>query len=259
MIRDELVDWTINEAKSLQQGGAKIKDDVRSILLKRAAQRLGDSERFTRNNAGLPNNDAATLIDDLRTPVQAAWWTSTMAQGGLPKMLKSKDIYIHSITVARIFHRYSESYLKFNWWEHCLFFEEKVRNNIDHITISKCPTIIQQMGEFNVWFEEDIYRTKSIEHAITMWIIIMNKKRDCKYTMGYGKKYDLGILKNLLLLFEKNINKKRNKGNNDENDKAEKRDDSVMLEATDGETEEEKLRRLAVNDIFSEVSDMPLV
>lgn len=251
-LHEEFLVWLKAEAAMLQ--GAKFKDDVRSILLKKVALRLGDLERFTRNNAGIPNGDAGTVIDDLRTPIQATWWTNHMAQGGIPKILASRDLYIRSITVARIFHRYCDTWLKFDWWNMCLFLEDRVRTELDKLRICDAPGIIQQIGEYNIWFHDEIFRTVTMERAIILWIILMNTKRDCIFKTGLGKKFDLYLLKSLLIrLNQKDVERQKlSKTMRNETDDMSTDEDGNTNKITSSIIPENN-KQLSMEDIFCEV------
>ena len=195
LIFEQMTKWFNSEASLLQ--GPKFKDDIRQLLLTVAGKRLGDAERFTRANAGLTETDPMTVIEESRTPMQSTWWNSTLVQGGVPKLLHNQNKFIRSLTIAKVFHRWCETWMKFNWWIHCFYLEATLRRKTENLQLHEEPLIIQQMGEFNIWFAKKVYRTKTIEYAIIMWVVVMCNQMDAKFK-GMREEWDLSPIRNQL-------------------------------------------------------------
>jgi hypothetical protein len=173
-------EWIVEEAKTLK--GTKFKESVKKTLLIAAFQRPGDFERFERDNAGLSLRDAQTVIENSRTAAQISWYTVDALRGGIPRLINSSDLVVRSITIAKVFHFWCESRMKFSWWIYCFVLEQDIMTAWERtIRLIRRPIIIQQIGEFNVWYKETIYRTITIEKAIVLWVIMMVVIHNCGF------------------------------------------------------------------------------
>lgn len=195
-MKNKLLDWLDVVVKNME--GGKFKDDARLMIMTLAGKRFGDQERFSRDNGGLESDDYSLIIDHCRTPMQSSWWTSILLIGGLPQLLKSKHKYIRSLSVANVFHKYCDAFVKFDWWKFCFFSENNLRTKINRLKLIDAPLVIQQMGEFNVWYNKKMYRTKEIEYAILMWCIIIYKHENCQYRRVADTPKDLIVVKTIL-------------------------------------------------------------
>jgi hypothetical protein len=61
----------------------------------------------------------------------------------------------------------------------------------------KEPLIVQHMGEFNVFYNKKFFRTRTVEIAISLWVIISVTARDAKFKL-LNNIYDLSRLSELL-------------------------------------------------------------
>jgi len=188
-------DWLKIEADAMQ--GAKFKDDIKLMILTVRGKRFGDQERYIRNNPGQTSPDAQTVIDELRSPLQYVWLTNTIMVGGVPRILKTNQRYIQSLTIAKVFARYCETEMRFDWFNMCFYLENAIRRKAENILIYAAPAVVQQASEFNVYYKKAIYRTKTIEYALILWVLIMTRKCNSEFS-NLRETWDLHQLKKLL-------------------------------------------------------------
>jgi hypothetical protein len=187
------VKWLVQESEVLK--GVKFKDEMKRSLFTIAGMRPGDIERYVRDNAGLAASDPITVIEHSRTPLQSSWWNTSATAGGIPVLIRSRDPLARAVTVAKVFHRCCESRMQFSWWVYCLYLEKDIVQKKDDISIQNQPVIVQQLGEWNVYYHNNVYRTVTIENAIVLWALSMIDNKDCMFEDNTLHVYDLGKLR----------------------------------------------------------------
>lgn len=172
--------WLKGEVGMLE--GQKFKDDLRTAIMLMCALRPGDYERYMRDNSGRTATDAAVVIEHCFTPLQGAWWTSTSLRGGIPKLIEDPNPTVRSVTVLKVFHHACKSKSQFNWWLNCFAWENDVLQKTDMLRKQRAPVVIRQLGEYNLWYLDKIYRTKTVQRALIMWTITMVSHFQCTFT-----------------------------------------------------------------------------
>lgn len=172
---------------------------------------LGEPERYARDHQGIMAKDVFAIIEHSRPPLQVAWWTSNLGKGN-PKELLNHDVlgsYPPSVVTLKIFHSFCESRVNgFKWWNNSVVMEHDVYRTLaavgkqkEHgkmaLVARKEPLIVQHMGEFNVFYNKKFFRTRTVEIAISLWVIISVTARDAKFKL-LNNIYDLSRLSELL-------------------------------------------------------------
>ena len=188
--------WVVKEAAALES--RSFKDDMRTSMLFMAALRPGDYERYTRDHSGRSVTDPGAIVEHVRPPMTAAWWTSQAARGGIPKLVKDQDPLFRSIAMLKTFHQHCNTKAHFEWWAYCFVQEKEVHQKKDYFLIQNEPLVVKQMGEYNVWYKGKFYRTRTAERAIVLWTVTMVTHFDCEFTDQRYEIHKLGFLRDLL-------------------------------------------------------------
>lgn len=189
-------EWIVNEAKHLES--VSFKNDARKSILLMAAMRPGDYERYMRDHAGRSVEDANAIVEHVRPPVSASWWSSQSARGGIPKLIRDEDPLFRSIAILKTFHQCCNTKAHFQWWALCFIQDKEIPSRLDHMRVQREPIVLKQMGEFNVWYKQKIYRTVSVERALVMWTITMVAHMDCEFTDPKFDRIRLPFLRSML-------------------------------------------------------------
>lgn len=236
--------WALTEAQHMQ--GAKFKEDISKTIMNMVGLRPGEHEKYTRDNAGVSSSDPKTIIEHNRTPLQTFYVTMKFAQGGGLKMLQEGDPHVQNVVLAKIFHQYVTSRTDFTWWAFCLHTEFVIVEKEEFFLIQKEPMIIQQMGEYNVWYAKRMYRTKSMDLAIALWLLIMGEHRKYKYDTLH-RSWDMNELRKLIEEWEqlagivkKNPNRQEDSDDESMDEQEESDDEEAARRMTSGKKNKNK-------------------
>lgn len=171
--------WLKKEVDTMD--GQKFKEDLRTQIMIMCALRPGDYEKYMRDNAGRTATDAAVVIEHCMTPLQASWWTAESLRGGMPKLICDPNPSVRNVSVLKVFHHACTSRAQFNWWIHCFVSESDLVQKMDNLCRQSAPAVIKQMGEYNLFYRDKIYRTRTAVRAIIMWTVTMVYHFDCMF------------------------------------------------------------------------------
>lgn len=170
--------WIKAEVAFLE--GQKFKEDLREIIMQICALKSGDYERYMRENSGR-TAVASVVVEYSGTPLQGAFWTSTSLRGGIPKLIEDPNISIRSIAILQAFHHACKTKSQFNWRLYCFISENELISKFDNLKRQRAPIVIKQLGEFNLWYMDKIYRTRTIEKALILWTLTMVYHLQCEF------------------------------------------------------------------------------
>lgn len=184
--------------------GKSIKKIVYNINM-----RPGEEQRFARQNGGVYTREATDVLELYRTDIQ---WDNIYermlkAIDNIPKTLPKQNApyydkdrdrgFISSIknpTLLKLFDMLCNMESNLGWIENCVVLEKDVSYHYKKLTTIKYPIVIQMAGEFNVLFNKYLYKTKDVEIALSVWIIIAIKLLDAKLFIS-GATYNLEFLR----------------------------------------------------------------
>lgn len=191
--------WLKDEVATLE--GATFKTDLRSAILHFCALKPGDYEKYMRDNSGRTATDPAVVIEHCSTPLQAVWWTSASLRGGIPKLIEDPNPEIRSITILKAFHHSCKTKSQFDWWLNCFVTERDIVQKQDKMKKQEAPMVLKQMGEYNLWFNGTIYRTRTVIRALILWTVTMVVHLKCKFVDANFAKQKLTCLSDFLRIW----------------------------------------------------------
>jgi hypothetical protein len=217
-----MLKWVRTQATVLQ--AKKFKDDLKRTLYVTVGLRPGDPERYSRDNGGIVAGDPIAVIEHSRTPLQKEWWNSAVVAGGVAKLVDDPDPAIRSVTLAKVFHHWCNSKMQFPWWIYCVVFEKEVVKRQDDFRLTEGPMLICQLGEWNMYYRDKIYRTITAERAIVLWVITFVHHFECEFSDPGCRKYKLVEVKQLLAAW----NGGKLVGDDEEDDERDKMEEDIM-------------------------------
>lgn len=183
---DNLNTWLMDELNTLQDG--RFNDSCKKELIS-FSLRPAEAERYTRAKNGLRAADNSAVLELCRTAQQVSYWIAMFDHVGV-KFIMEKNMGIfkgllHNVLCAMVtdFALQRRMKGKFSWWANCILFERDFFGQLAMLQIFEEPIMLMCMGEVNVYFAKKLYRTRTFEHAMLMWSILIVEKRKSEFTI----------------------------------------------------------------------------
>jgi hypothetical protein len=228
-IRIGFRNWIHRTLKTLQ--AAKFRDKMKAVVY-RYAIRMHEPEMYSRNNGGIKNKNALSIIERIRTPLQNAFFNLELLPPDMTTLLPNTK-YVHekshkhdleddeyeyeeeenitftseyqhmgSIITSLVFSYHCESDMLFDWISNNFLDDHDYYEFQSTLEWRKEPTVIRIAGEYNVWYNQKLWMTYDIDLAILYWIVIMTTKFKSKYEFN-DKVYNLKNIIDLMTMWKK--------------------------------------------------------
>jgi hypothetical protein len=172
--------WLEREASDVADD--KFKDMLRAKSVN-VSLRAGELQVYMRDNGGVKPNSGVAVIETTRPPTQVTWWVTKSIQRSLGITLNDQLPLVKNVITCMLFHTFCESELRFPWANKCMVLEKDFneREIVFRSSGEHSPVIIQCIGSYHVYMNNVLYETHTLEDAIIMWLILVERECDNEY------------------------------------------------------------------------------
>lgn len=171
-VRQRLIAWLRPQLDSIARAGGigKMRDSIVTMML-----RLGESEHYTRQNAGIMQSEFMLIAENSRSAVQVSWWTQT-AFSSLGDYMQTTDANalntkdrLRDLLLFQIFHQMMVTNFNVSWWDYIVVHEYDIMECYDTKLLRALnPLIIMCGGRFVIYYVYRIDRppyARTFQHA----------------------------------------------------------------------------------------------